>query len=49
MTTQRIERAHRCLRAALLALVTALAACGPGSGGTGTDSAGLCESITSIP
>lgn len=36
MTTQRIERAHRWLRAALLALVATLAACGPGTGGTGT-------------
>lgn len=36
MTTQRIERAHRWLRAPLLVLVAALVACGPGTGGTGT-------------
>lgn len=36
MTNLRTERAHRWCRAALLALAAALAACGPGTGGTGT-------------
>ena len=36
MTTQSTDRAHRWCRAALLALAAALAACGPGTGGTGT-------------
>ena len=36
MTTQSTDRAHLWCRAALLALVAALAACGPGTGGTGT-------------
>jgi hypothetical protein len=36
MTTPSTDRAHRWLRAALLALAAALAACGPGTGGTGT-------------
>ena len=36
MTTHRTESAHRWCRAALLALAAVLAACGPGTGGTGT-------------